>query len=85
MSLLHLAYIIARRRIVSSWKLELVVFLGIVLAVALLGSSVVFSNLLAEAALRRTLQEATSEEVNIWVRVFNDLDDPRVTGRAPVY
>ena len=65
MSLLHLAYIIARRRIISSWQLELVVFLGILLSVALLASSVVFSNLLAEAALRRTLQEAMPEDVNI--------------------
>jgi ABC-type lipoprotein release transport system permease subunit len=85
MSLLRLAYIIARQRIVSSWRLELVLFLGIVLAVALLSSSVVFSDLLAEAALRRTLQQATPEEANFWVRSFNDLDDPRISGRTPVY
>lgn len=85
MSLLRLAYIIARQRIVSSWRLELVLFLGIVLAVALLSSSVVFSDLLAEAALRHTLQQATPEEANFWVRTFNDLDDPRISGRTPVY
>ena len=61
------------------------VLLGIILAVALLSSSVVFSDLLAEAALRRTLQEATPEEANIWIRVFNDLDDPSITGRASPY
>jgi FtsX-like permease family len=84
-SLLRLAYIIARQRIVSGWRLELVLFLGIVLAVALLSSSVVFSDLLAEAALRRTLQQATPEEARFLVRVFNDLDDPGISGRTPVY
>ena len=85
MSLLHLAYVIARKRLTSNWQLELVLLLGILLAVALLASSVVFSDLLAEAALRRTLQEATPEQANIWVRVFNDLDDPDVQGRATRY
>ena len=85
MSLLHLAYVIARKRLTANWQLELVLLLGILLAVALLASSVVFSDLLAEAALRRTLQEATPEQANIWVRVFNDLDDPDVQGRASRY
>lgn len=85
MPLLHVAYVIARRRIVSSWRLELALFLGIVLAVALLSSGVVFSDLLAEAALRRTLTQATTEEANFLVRAFNDLDDPRLSGRRPVY
>ena len=85
MSLLHLAYVIARRRLMANWQLELVMLLGILLAVALLSSSVVFSDLLAEAALRRNLQEATPEQANIWVRTFNDLDDPAVQGRAAKY
>ena len=85
MSLLHLAYVIARRRLLANWQLELVMLLGILLAVALLSSSVVFSDLLAEAALRRALNEATPEQVNIWVRTFNDLDDPAVQGRAAKY
>ncbi len=85
MSLLHLAYVIARKRLTANWQLELALLLGILLAVALLSSSVVFSDLLAEAALRRALQEATPEQANIWVRVFNDLDDPDVQGRASRY
>ncbi len=85
MSLLHLAYVIARRRLLANWQLELVMLLGILLAVALLSSSVVFSDLLAEAALRRALNEATPEQANIWVRTFNDLDDPAVQGRASKY
>ena len=85
MSLLHLAFIIARRRIASSWRLELVLFLGILLAVTLLSSGVVFSDLLAEAALRRALTQASKEEANILVRVSNDLDDPRMIGRRSLY
>ena len=85
MSLLNLAYIIARRRIISAWRLELVLLLGIMLSVSLLSSGVVFSDLLAEAALRRALRQATPEEANLLVRVFNDLDDPRIQGRVSSY
>ena len=86
MSFLHLAYIIARRRIAAAWRLELVLFLGILLSVALLSASVVFSDLLAEAALRRTLQEADASEVNFWVRIFHNLEEPATAERrASVY
>jgi len=85
MSLLHLSYIIAKRRIISAWRLELVLFLGITLAVALLSSGVVFSDLLAEAALSRALRTASAEETSLLVRVFNDLDDPNTEGRTPLY
>ena len=86
MSFLHLAYIIARRRISAAWRLELVLFLGILLSVALLSSSVVFSDLLAEAALRRALQEADAEEVNFWVRTYQNLEEPSIASqRTSVY
>ena len=54
----------------------MVLLLGILLAVALMASGVVFSDFLAEAALRRSLNDATPQEANISVRVFNGLDDP---------
>ena len=86
MSFLHLAYIIARRRISAAWRLELVLFLGILLSVALLSGSVVFSDLLAEAALRRALQEADAEEVNFWVRTYQNLEEPSIASqRTSVY
>ena len=69
----------------ANWQLEFVLLLGILLAVALLSSSVVFSDLLAEAALRRSLTEASPEQVNVWIRTFNDLDDPAVQGRDSSY
>ena len=81
MSLLRLAYIIALRGIISSWKLEMILFLGILLAVTLLASGVVFSDLLAEAALRRALDRSTPQEVNFTVRVNSVLEDPSTTSR----
>ena len=81
MSLLQLAYVIALRRIISSWRLELVLLLGIVLAVALMSSGVVFSDLLADAAVHRALEQASPEEANFSVRKYYDLDDPSTTSR----
>ncbi|MCY3693079.1 MAG: hypothetical protein OXH30_13890, partial [Chloroflexi bacterium] len=81
-AILNLGYVLARRRLMSSFRIELTVLLGVTLAVVLLSSAVVFNDLLAETALRRTLAEADSGDVNIWVRVFNDLDDPRVATAA---
>ena len=73
---LQAAYVIAIRRIFFNWRLELVLLLGIVLAVSLMSSGVVFSDLLAEAALRRSLDQSTPQEANVTIRVYNDLDDP---------
>ena len=75
-SLMQMAYVVAVRRIFSSWRLELVLFLGMLLAVALMSSGVIFSNLLAEAALRHALNEATPDEANFSVRVFSGQNAP---------
>ena len=79
--MIQLAFAIALRRTVSRWGLEVVLFLGIVLAVALMSSGVVFSDLLADAALRHAMNEASPEEANFIVRVFNDLDNPSLVSR----
>ncbi len=81
MSFLKLAYIISVRRIISSWKLELALLIGITAAVALMSSGVVFSELLADVALRQTLEEASPEDANISVRAFNNLEDPAFISR----
>jgi ABC-type antimicrobial peptide transport system permease subunit len=78
MSLLQLAYVIALRRTISNWRLEIVLFLGMLLAVSLMSSGVVFSDLLEEAALRRILNQATPEEANFTVRTYTSLEDPSV-------
>lgn len=75
-SLLQIAYVVSLRRIISGWRLEMVLFLGILLAVALMSSSILFSNVLAEAALRRSLDQASPEEANFSIRAYGDLDDP---------
>ncbi len=82
MSFLKLAYIISIRRIISSWKLEMALLIGITVAVALMSSGIVFSDLLADVALRQTLEEASPEEANISVRAFNNLEDPAFVRRA---
>ncbi len=81
-AILNLGYVLARRRLMSSFRIELTVLLGVTLAVVLLSSAVVFNDLLAETALRRALADAESSDVNFWVRVFNDLDDPRTATPA---
>ena len=81
-AILNLGYVLARRRLMSSFRMELTVLLGVTLAVVLLSSAVVFNDLLAETALRRALADAESSDVNFWVRVFNDLDDPRTATPA---
>ena len=70
----RLAYVIAYRRIASNWKLELAVALGILLAVAIVAGGVIYSAVLEEAALQRTLTDSTDEEVNLEVRYFYNMN-----------
>ncbi len=75
-SLLNLGWNVAARRALANWGLELTLFLGILLAISLVSSSLAFSNLLAEAALRNALDEAPHEDTNITARSFYGLDNP---------
>ena len=85
-SLLRFAYVMAVGRVVSGWRLEAVLFGSILLAVALMASGVIFSNLLANAALRGELVQAAPEDVNFWVRSFSSRDDPQdVEGRRRAF
>ena len=86
MSLLRLSYVLAVRRTMSNWTLELVLFLGILMAVALMSSGVIFSDLVAEAALGHSLGQATPEETNFRVRAFIGSETPAtVQGRVSAY
>ncbi len=76
MSLLRLSYVIAVRRTISNWRLEMVLFLGIVLAVTLMSSGIIFSDLLAEAALGHALSQATPEDANFRVRITSNSSVP---------
>ena len=57
-AMVRFAYVMAVRRAVASWRLEAVLFGGILLAVALMASGVIFSDLLADASLRHALDQA---------------------------
>lgn len=75
-SLIRFAYVMAVRRAVTGWRLEAVLFGGILLAVALMASGVIFSDLLANAALREALARAEPTHANLMVRSFSSRDDP---------
>ena len=75
-SFLRLAYIVAFRRIISNWKQEMILLLGIVMAVALMSSGVIFSDLLAEASLGHSLDRASPTEVNFMIRSSIGQDVP---------
>ena len=86
MSLLRFAYVMAIGRAVSGWRLEAVLFGGVLLAVALMASGVIFSDLLSNAALRDALLRSDPEDVNFAVRSFSSRDDPPdVEGRSKVF
>ncbi len=86
MPMIRFAYVMAVRRAVSGWRLEAVLFGGILLAVALMASGVIFSDLLSNASLRHELLQAPPEEVNISVRSFSSQDEPSsAAGRRRVY
>ena len=84
--ILRFAYVMAIGRAVSSWRLEAVLFGGILLAVALMASGVIFSELLANAALRDALSRSEPKDVNFKVRNFSSQDDPPdVAGRSAAF
>ncbi|MDP3061856.1 MAG: hypothetical protein Q8O40_01395, partial [Chloroflexota bacterium] len=72
-ALLRLASVIALRRIVSTWQLELAIAFGMVLAVALMVGGVIYSTFLEEAALQRNLKDQPLRELNLKLRTFYPL------------
>ena len=85
-AMVRFAYVMAMRRAVAGWRLEAVLFGGILLAVALMASGVIFSDLLANASLRHALRQAPAEEANFSMRSFSSRDEPAtLEGRRSVY
>ena len=85
-SLLRFAYVMALRRAVTGWRMEAVLFGSVILAVALMASGVIFSELLSNAALRGALVQAEPEDVNFRVRSFSSRDDPpRIEDRIQAF
>ncbi|MQF95408.1 MAG: ABC transporter permease [SAR202 cluster bacterium] len=85
-AMIRFAYVMAVRRVVTGWRLEAVLFGGILLAVSLMASGVIFSDLLSNAALRHALRQAPAEQANFWVRSFSSQDEPATSqGRRQAY
>ena len=72
---LRLAWLLAARRLASDWRLESAVGLGMALAVTLMASGVVYSEILRESALQHTLAVSGPAEVDYSVRVFGPLEE----------
>ena len=75
-ALARFAFLMALRRTAADWRLQAAAGFGMVLAVALMASGVIYSNALRETALRHTLRAATAEEVNLAVGVSHVLERP---------
>lgn len=85
-AMIRFAYVMAVQRAVAGWRLEAVLFGGILLAVALMASSVIFSDLLSNASLRHALRQAPAKDANFWIRSFSSQDEPATAeGRRLVY
>ncbi len=72
--LVRLAYVLARRRIMADWRLELTMAVGMVLTVALMAGGVIYSAFLEEAALQRELANTQPRDTNLTLRIFYPLD-----------
>ena len=75
-SLARFATLIAMRRAAADWRLQSAAGFGMVLAVALMAATVIYSTALAETALRHTLNGVPDEEVNLSLRAFHALERP---------
>ena len=76
-ALARFATLITLRRTVADWRLQAAAGLGMVLAVALMASGVIYHNALKETALGYTLRNVPDEELNVLVRVFHALERPQ--------
>ncbi len=75
-ALAKFAVLIALRRTFSDWRLQAAAAFGMLLAVALMASGVIYSQALAETALRNTLLNVPEEDLNITFRTFHNLERP---------
>lgn len=73
-ALLRPASLVAARRLAGDWRLQGAVGLGMALAVTLMASGVIYSELLRESALQHTLATSPADDVNYSIRAFGPLD-----------
>ena len=82
--MLRFAVLMALRRTVADWRLQAAAAFGMVLAVTLMASAVVYSNALEETALRTTLEKVGPEEVDLSVSLSHSLS-ARAVGDSEAY
>ena len=75
-ALLRSGTLIALRRTAADWRLQVAAGFGMVLAVGLIASGVIYSGALAETTLRNTLSSVPEDELNMTLRVFHALERP---------
>ena len=75
-ALVRFGILIALRRTAADWRLQAAAGFGIVLAVALMASAVIYSNALRQTALEHALRNATTNEVNLAIGVSHVLERP---------
>ncbi|GBD11344.1 hypothetical protein HRbin23_01007 [bacterium HR23] len=74
LALLEASLGMAVRRLVAHWRLTATAGGGVLLAVALMASGVIYGSALEESALRHTLRTSPYRDTNLAVRIFNPLD-----------
>ena len=75
-ALIRFAFLIVIRRIGSDWRIQATAGFGVLLAVALMASGVIYSKALAETALANTLASVSDEDLDITYRTFHKLELP---------
>ncbi|MQF70147.1 FtsX-like permease family protein [SAR202 cluster bacterium AD-804-J14_MRT_500m] len=76
-SLFNQSLVIAIGRIRSGWRLELAFFLGILLAVTLMSSGVIYSDYLQDASIKQTLKKADPSQTSIVFLSIDRLSPPK--------
>ena len=75
-ALIRFAFLIVIRRVGSDWRIQATAGFGVLLAVALMASGVIYSKALAETALANTLANVSDEDLDITYRTFHKLEYP---------
>ena len=73
-SLIRFAFLIAIRRTTADWRLQIAAGFGMILAVALMASAVIYSNALKETALQHTLRNVTAEKLDLMTGFSHPLE-----------
>ncbi len=80
--LLRFAFVEVVQRTVSDWRLQSTAGIGVLLAVGLMASAVIYSNALAETALRHTLNNTPAIDTDLEIRMSLPLERSSFNGTS---